>query len=66
MPPKQITLKRRSAHIMVHTTPEIEERLRAIADARGWSLSLLGHEILKAWLENKSLAWADQVGDDET
>jgi len=51
MPPKQITLKRRSEQIMVHTTEEIKERLQTIADARGWSLSLLGHEILKAWLE---------------
>ena len=51
MPPKQITLKRRSEQIMVHTTEEIKERLQTMADARGWSLSLLGHEILKAWLE---------------
>ena len=65
MPAKQITLKPRKAHVMVHTTPEIREQLEKIAEERGWSLSLLGHEILKAWLEEKSLAWADQVGNDE-
>jgi hypothetical protein len=65
MPAKQIVLERRNDNIMVWTTPEIKERLQAIADARGWSLSLLGHEILKAWLNEKSLAWADQVGEDE-
>jgi len=46
---------------MVWTTPEIKAQLQAIADERGWSLSLLGHEILKAWLEDKSLAWAEGI-----
>ena len=55
MPAKQITLERRSGHIMVHTTPEIREQLEKIAEERGWSLSLLGHEIFKEWLEEKSL-----------
>ena len=61
MPPKQIVLERRNDNIMVWTTPEIKEQLQAIADERGWSLSLLGHEILKAWLKDKSLAWAEEV-----
>ena len=61
MPAKQITLKRRSDYIMVHTTPRIKQRLQTIADERGWSLSLLCHEILQAWLEDKSLAWAEEA-----
>ena len=61
MPAKQIVLERRNDNIMVWTTPEIKDQLQAIANARGWSLSLLGHEIFKAWLEDKSLAWAEQV-----
>jgi len=59
MPPKQIVLERRNDNIMVWTTPEIKAQLQAIADERGWSLSLLGHEILKAWLEESSLAWTE-------
>jgi hypothetical protein len=65
MPAKKIVLERREENIMVWTTAEVKERLQAIANERGWSLSLLGHEILKAWLEEKSLAWAEQVGEDE-
>jgi len=61
MPPKQIVLERRNDNIMVWTTPEIKAQLQTIADERGWSLSLLGHEILKSWLEEKSLAWAEEV-----
>lgn len=53
----------RSERILVNTTPDIKQRLEAIAKAYGWSLSLLVHEILMAWLEEKLLAWAEEDKD---
>ena len=64
MPAKQIVLERRNDNIMVWTTPEIKAQLQAIAEERGWSLSLLGHEILKAWLEEDGQAQTDSAQTD--
>jgi len=51
----------RSEYIKLNTDAETKQRLQEIARVRGWSLSLLCHEILQTWLNEKSLAWADMV-----
>jgi hypothetical protein len=56
------TIEPRSEYIKLNTDTETKQRLQEIAEARGWSLSLLCHEILQTWLNEKSLAWADMVG----
>jgi len=55
------TIEPRSEYIKFNTDAETKQRLQEIARARGWSLSLLCHEILQTWLNEKSLAWADIV-----
>ena len=68
MPPKQITLERRDNNIMVWTTSEVKKQLQAIADERGWSLSLLCHEVLRSWLEESryhgDIRWGEEEDDD--
>lgn len=44
------TIEPRSEYIKINTNPETKRRLQEIAQARGWSLSLLCHEILQTWL----------------
>ena len=61
MPTKRTT-EPRSKLIKFNTDPETKERLKAVAKERGWSLSLLCHEVMQTWLNEKSLAWADEVG----
>ena len=61
MSARRTTQPRRSEYIKVNTDPKTKEQLQIIADERGWSLSLLSHEILKAWLEDKSLAWQERT-----
>ena len=43
-------IKPRSERVMVHTTPEIKDRLQAVADEYGWSLSKAGHRAFEYWL----------------
>lgn len=49
--PRKTVVEPRSEYVMVRTTKQLKQRLRALADERGLSLSLAGHLAFEAGLE---------------
>jgi len=48
---RRTTEPRRSEYIKINVDAETKERLQAIANKKGWALSLLCYKILQEWLE---------------
>lgn len=61
---RKTVVEPRSEYVMVRTTKQIKERLQALADKRGLSLSLIGHLAFIGALEVEDLI-EEAIDDDE-